>query len=744
LVEKTENITLPILEKLTKNKNEKNNLPLEANCAVAEVGRQKRCIQRNKRFFDEEHFHFDNSFWKIVTRKNTQNSANTTNFINSSNAKINGSDNSTYGNSAGLNLIKRKRKKPISKLGKRSSSKAFYDKYNNNNNNNLNFYDFNLAQRKYKKPKNNGIEDNKDQEPSTPSSGEEDDKSSNGHLLTDAYKKTKLIKLKSNKIYQSGNTFNNNYKNINNNKNYKNNLDPEAEELNLINNNNYNYNKNFYQKHLNELSVNNNYKNNINNYKNIYNKSNKLNKEHFQLGLPSQQSEKAQVGRRRKNRKNQKLMLNESEKTRKSSQKRFFNSRNTSYGLKEISKNVLKIVKKCKLTTYKEISDMIISDINADLNGSKDEKNIRRRIYDSLNVMKAMNIFKKEKNLKNIVFNDSAQNAFLLSFLEKEDSDGASQARKGILLRNSVQPLKHSVFADKKAFDYNNCVSNNNNNDFIYEYEKNICNVNKNFSSKNNFIAHTKNFEKVEELEINKIEGYANNEHLENNKENRNSHKINTEYIQTELNEKDEINVKQIKFNQQKTTYAAENCYEPKNKEAEEPKETINFKTKEEQAEQNMKFVPHQNLLQRKLSSESNFRPTACNSNTNINNKININIYNDVRKSDFADNPLYYNNSLRAANMSIPGIETCFNIFPYVFNPNNNLINPSFKANRRNNFNLFQDNGNNTNNDAYQQLNLIENRDNAYLNYKDSGCRSKKQLIDKLKNLIVRVFLILN
>lgn len=97
-------------------------------------------------------------------------------------------------------------------------------------------------------------------------------------------------------------------------------------------------------------------------------------------------------------------------------------SRNTSYGLKEISKNVLKIVKKFKSTTYKDISDMIVVNINLGLNGAKDEKNIRRRIYDSLNVMKAMNIFKKEKNMKNIVLNETPQIELLLKMLDDDDS----------------------------------------------------------------------------------------------------------------------------------------------------------------------------------------------------------------------------------------------------------------------------------------------------------------------------------
>ncbi len=80
-------------------------------------------------------------------------------------------------------------------------------------------------------------------------------------------------------------------------------------------------------------------------------------------------------------------------------------ARSSSFGLKEISKNVKNIVKTLKRTTYKEISDIIINEYNETLSNAKDEKNIRRRIYDSLNVMKAMKLFKKDKYEKSILWN---------------------------------------------------------------------------------------------------------------------------------------------------------------------------------------------------------------------------------------------------------------------------------------------------------------------------------------------------
>jgi hypothetical protein len=77
--------------------------------------------------------------------------------------------------------------------------------------------------------------------------------------------------------------------------------------------------------------------------------------------------------------------------------------RSSNFGLKEISKHVKEIVRRLRKTTYKQISDIIVNEINE--KDSKDEKNIRRRIYDSLNVMKAMNLFEKDPSNKFILWN---------------------------------------------------------------------------------------------------------------------------------------------------------------------------------------------------------------------------------------------------------------------------------------------------------------------------------------------------
>lgn len=97
--------------------------------------------------------------------------------------------------------------------------------------------------------------------------------------------------------------------------------------------------------------------------------------------------------------------------------------RTSGFGLKEISNRVKEIIKRSGTTSYKEISDEIVSEINE--KDSKDEKNIRRRIYDSLNVMKSMKLFKKDKSTKKIIWtfiDEIPQNQIAKCNNKKEDN----------------------------------------------------------------------------------------------------------------------------------------------------------------------------------------------------------------------------------------------------------------------------------------------------------------------------------
>jgi transcription factor Dp len=44
-------------------------------------------------------------------------------------------------------------------------------------------------------------------------------------------------------------------------------------------------------------------------------------------------------------------------------------------------------------TTYSDVADYLIADMN--VQNSKEEKNIRRRVYDALNVLKSARVIKK-------------------------------------------------------------------------------------------------------------------------------------------------------------------------------------------------------------------------------------------------------------------------------------------------------------------------------------------------------------
>jgi len=137
-------------------------------------------------------------------------------------------------------------------------------------------------------------------------------------------------------------------------------------------------------------------------------------------------------------------------------------SRNTAFGLKEISKRVMDIIKQSGTTTYKAISDQIVNEINE--KSSKDEKNIRRRIYDSLNVMKSMKLFRRDKYSKNILWNYDQEldplneNENKNDFNEKNkiDSGDIATLKKEIKeKRNKLDLLKMELIGLKNVLERN-------------------------------------------------------------------------------------------------------------------------------------------------------------------------------------------------------------------------------------------------------------------------------------------------
>ena len=140
------------------------------------------------------------------------------------------------------------------------------------------------------------------------------------------------------------------------------------------------------------------------------------------------------------------------------------NSRNTAFGLKEISKRVMDIIKQSGQTTYRDISDQIVDEIKE--KSLKDEKNIRRRIYDSLNVMKSMNLFQKDSQSKTIMWNydqefdplNETENKNEIEDKNKIDSNNIVELKKSIkekkekviLLSKELQGLKNVLERNRR------------------------------------------------------------------------------------------------------------------------------------------------------------------------------------------------------------------------------------------------------------------------------------------------------
>ncbi|XP_066258707.1 transcription factor Dp-1 isoform X1 [Euwallacea similis] len=84
--------------------------------------------------------------------------------------------------------------------------------------------------------------------------------------------------------------------------------------------------------------------------------------------------------------------------------KRLRKSEKLSRGLRHFSMKVCEKVKEKVTTTYNEVADDLVREFTAQQNNANspladqyDQKNIRRRVYDALNVLMAMNIISKEK-----------------------------------------------------------------------------------------------------------------------------------------------------------------------------------------------------------------------------------------------------------------------------------------------------------------------------------------------------------
>lgn len=123
-------------------------------------------------------------------------------------------------------------------------------------------------------------------------------------------------------------------------------------------------------------------------------------------------------------------------------------------GLKHFSLKVAEKVEGLGSTNYNQVADDLVAEMSADaqaglLDGNFDEKNVRRRVYDALNVLEALDIIDKDK--KNIQWRGwpnrigqspkdklLAERARLAARVEFKARNLASSAEKALCLSNLV------------------------------------------------------------------------------------------------------------------------------------------------------------------------------------------------------------------------------------------------------------------------------------------------------------------
>ena len=149
-------------------------------------------------------------------------------------------------------------------------------------------------------------------------------------------------------------------------------------------------------------------------------------------------------------------------------------TRSSGFGLKEISNRVREIIKRVGTTSYKEISDEIVNEINE--KNTKDEKNIRRRIYDSLNVMKSMKLFKKDKATKKIVwnfFNEKTTNQ-INTLCDGENNEDEGMFDKISKMKQEINTKKNKLNILQKQLECLNTILDRNKKNENYDEGKRI------------------------------------------------------------------------------------------------------------------------------------------------------------------------------------------------------------------------------------------------------------------------------
>ena len=122
-------------------------------------------------------------------------------------------------------------------------------------------------------------------------------------------------------------------------------------------------------------------------------------------------------------------------------------------GLRHFSLKVCQKVEEKDVTTYNEVADELVKEFAASVltnpvDQAYDEKNIRRRVYDALNVLMAMNIITKEKKQISWKGLPSNYERELANFEKQVETRRLSIARKRQHLREILQQqvaLRHLI-----------------------------------------------------------------------------------------------------------------------------------------------------------------------------------------------------------------------------------------------------------------------------------------------------------
>ena len=115
--------------------------------------------------------------------------------------------------------------------------------------------------------------------------------------------------------------------------------------------------------------------------------------------------------------------------------------------LKNLSWSIKEIISKRKVSTYKEVANELISELASSSELTKDVRNIRRKIYDAINVLTATNII--EKQGKQIVLKPKINAERSVSVTKKKEKlvrlMDSYIATKNLFEQNSLERVARKV-----------------------------------------------------------------------------------------------------------------------------------------------------------------------------------------------------------------------------------------------------------------------------------------------------------